>query len=83
VWVSWRLDETDIKGKGEWRYLSRAVDKYGKTIDFGVFCITPNEEQREINARLTAAIEHLEGSMDTSMTRMDHYMARRCQINSP
>jgi len=34
VWVSWRMDETDMKGKGEWRYLSRAVDKQGHTIDF-------------------------------------------------
>ena len=34
VWVSWRLDETYIKVKGEWHYLYRAVDKYGKTIDF-------------------------------------------------
>jgi len=34
VWVSWRMDETDIKVKGEWRYLYRAVDKQGQTIDF-------------------------------------------------
>ena len=34
VWVSWRLDETSIKVKGEWRYLYRAVDKQGQTIDF-------------------------------------------------
>jgi putative transposase len=34
VWVSWRMDETYIKVKGEWRYLSRAVDKHGQTIDF-------------------------------------------------
>jgi putative transposase len=34
VWVSWRMDETYIKVKGEWRYLYRAVDKYGQTIDF-------------------------------------------------
>ncbi len=34
VWVSWRMDETYIKVKGEWKYLYRAVDKYGKTIDF-------------------------------------------------
>ena len=33
VWVSWRMDETYIKVKGEWRYLYRAVDKYGPTID--------------------------------------------------
>jgi putative transposase len=34
VWVSWRMDETYMKVKGEWRYLSRAVDKQGQTIDF-------------------------------------------------
>jgi putative transposase len=34
VWMSWRMDETYIRVKGEWRYLSRAVDKHGQTIDF-------------------------------------------------
>src|SRR5713101_8071257 len=34
VWVSWRMDETYIKVKGVWRYLYRAVDKHGQTIDF-------------------------------------------------
>jgi len=34
VWVSWRLDETYIKIKGQWYYLYRAVDKNGQTIDF-------------------------------------------------
>jgi putative transposase len=34
VWVSWRMDETYIKVKGEWRYLYRAVDQHGQTIDF-------------------------------------------------
>ena len=34
VWISWRMDETYIKVKGQWRYLYRAVDKYGQTIDF-------------------------------------------------
>jgi putative transposase len=31
---SWRMDETYIKVKGTWVYLYRAVDKYGKTLDF-------------------------------------------------
>jgi putative transposase len=31
---SWRMDETYIKIKGQWRYLYRAVDKAGQTIDF-------------------------------------------------
>jgi putative transposase len=31
---SWRMDETYIKLKGVWKYLYRAVDKHGKTINF-------------------------------------------------
>ena len=34
VGKSWRMDETYIRVKGQWRYLYRAVDKAGKTIDF-------------------------------------------------
>jgi transposase-like protein len=30
VWVSWRMDETYVRVKGEWRYLYRAVDKHGQ-----------------------------------------------------
>jgi hypothetical protein len=32
VWVSWRMDETYIKVKGQWDYLYRAVDKMGQTL---------------------------------------------------
>ncbi len=31
---SWRLDETYIKVSGQWKYLYRAVDKFGDTVDF-------------------------------------------------
>jgi transposase-like protein len=31
---SWRMDETYIKVKGVWKYLYRAVDKEGKTVDY-------------------------------------------------
>src|SRR5256714_1352774 len=34
VWVSWRMDETYSKVKGQWYYLDRAVEKHGQTIDF-------------------------------------------------
>jgi len=34
VGKKWRMDETYIKVKGVWRYLYRAVDKNGNTIDF-------------------------------------------------
>ncbi|MEM5291993.1 IS6 family transposase [Paraburkholderia sabiae] len=31
---SWRMDETYIKMGGQWKYLYRAVDKGGNTVDF-------------------------------------------------
>lgn len=31
---SWRVDETYIKVKGEWKYIYRAIDSDGNTIDF-------------------------------------------------
>ncbi|MBC8742477.1 IS6 family transposase [Paraburkholderia sp. UCT31] len=34
VGKSWRMDETYIKVKGHWKYLYRAVDKEGNTVDF-------------------------------------------------
>jgi putative transposase len=34
VGKSWRMDETYIRIKGEWKYLYRAVDRDGNTIDF-------------------------------------------------
>jgi hypothetical protein len=34
VGSSWRLDETYVKVKGAWKYLYRAVDKAGATVDF-------------------------------------------------
>jgi transposase-like protein len=34
VSTSWRIDETYIRVRGEWKYLYRAVDKQGNTVDF-------------------------------------------------
>jgi putative transposase len=34
VWLSWRMAETYLTVKGQWRYLYRAVDKHGQTIAF-------------------------------------------------
>ena len=34
VGSSWRTDETYIKVSGQWKYLYRAVDRAGDTVDF-------------------------------------------------
>src|SRR6202162_5568551 len=34
VGKSWRMDETYVKVKGQWKYLYRAVDRQGNTVDF-------------------------------------------------
>jgi putative transposase len=53
VWVSWRMDETYIKVKGQWRYLYRAVDKTGQTIDF---LLTEERDEQAAKRFLTKAI---------------------------
>jgi transposase, IS6 family len=40
---SWKVDETYIKIKGKWKYLYRAVDSEGKTIDF-LLCARRNRK---------------------------------------
>ena len=34
VGLSWRMDETYVKVGAQWKYLYRAVDKAGQTVDF-------------------------------------------------
>src|SRR5215467_13282183 len=53
VYVSWRMDETYIKVKGQWRYLYRAVDKTGQTIDF---LLTEQRDEQAAKRFLTKAI---------------------------
>jgi putative transposase len=53
VWVSWRMDETDIKVRGQWYYLYRAVDKSGQTIDF---LLTARRDEHAATRFLTKAI---------------------------
>jgi putative transposase len=55
VWLSWRMDETYIKVKGQWRYLYRAVDKHGQTIDF---LLTEHRDAEAALRFLKKAIRH-------------------------
>jgi putative transposase len=50
---SWRMDETYIRVQGEWRYLYRAVDKHGQTIDF---LLTEHRDQKAALRFLKKAI---------------------------
>lgn len=53
VYISWRMDETYIKVKGQWRYLYRAVDQHGQTIDF---LLTQERDEQAAKHFLTKAI---------------------------
>ena len=49
------MDETYVKVKGEWKYLYRAVDKTGKTVDFLLRAHRDKAAARRFSAQ---AIEH-------------------------
>jgi transposase-like protein len=54
VGTSWRLDETYVKVSGQWKYLYRAVDKDGNTIDF---LLTAKRDQKAAKRFLTKAVK--------------------------
>jgi putative transposase len=53
VGTSWRMDETYIKVAGQWKYLYRAVDKAGDTVDF---LLTANRDKAAARRYLERAI---------------------------
>ena len=48
--VRWRMDETYLKVRGQWRYYYRAVDKAGGTIDFLLTAKRESEAARTMMA---------------------------------
>ncbi len=55
VGSSWRMDETYVKVKGAWKYLYRAVDKAGVTVDF---LLTAKRDGNAALRFLRKAIKH-------------------------
>jgi transposase-like protein len=55
VGTSWRLDETYVRVKGTWKYLYRAVDKEGQTIEF---LLTARRNKKAALRFLHKAIRH-------------------------
>jgi putative transposase len=54
VGSSWRMDETYIKVRGRWRYLHRAVDRDGDTVDF---LLTAHRDEAAARRFLKQAID--------------------------
>ena len=54
---SWRVDETYIKVKGQWKYLYRAVDSQGNTLDF-LLCAKRDASAAERFVRKTLNAAH-------------------------
>ena len=54
VGISWRMDETYIKVKGQWKYLYKAVDKEGQTVDY---LLTAKRDKKAAKRLLKKAIK--------------------------
>ena len=69
VWVSWRMDETYIKVKGQWYYLYRAVDKTGQTMDF---LLTAQRDEEAALRFLKQGQRRGRGGIPTAESRNEH-----------
>jgi transposase-like protein len=57
---SWRVDETSIKIKGVWTYLSRAVDSQGNTLEFLLSPTRDAEAAKRFFSKTLAASQTVE-----------------------
>jgi putative transposase len=76
VGASWRMDETYIKVKGVWKYLYRAVDKQGKTVDFMLTA------KRDMAAAKRFFDKAMEANGDPDKVAMDKSGANKGAIDS-
>ena len=72
---SWRMDETYIKVKGVWKYLYRAVDKEGKTVDF---LLTAKRDKAAAKRFFEKAMRH---NGDPEKVTMDKSGANKAAID--
>ena len=66
---SWRMDETYIKVRGQWKYLYRAVDKQGLTVDFYL------SAKRDVNAAKTFLCKAIKNQRVPTKITLDGYAA--------
>ena len=70
------MDETYIKVGGQWKYLYRAVDKQGGTIDF---LLTP---RREITAATGFLQKAMKQNCDPEKVTMDKNCSNKAAIDA-
>lgn len=74
VGLRWRMDETYIKIRGEWKYLYRAVDKQGNTIDF---LLTAKRDKKATRRFLNKAIRSNGKPTLDKIVEQDHRFIKR------
>ncbi len=73
---SWRMDETYINVKGVWKYLYRAVDKEGQTVDF---LLTAHRDKEAAKRFFDKAMRH---NGDPEKVTMDKSGANKAAIDA-
>ncbi len=73
--VRWRMDETYIKVKGQWKYYYRAVDKQGNTIDFLLTA------KRDTKAALRFLRKAINENGKPSLVNIDQSGANQASLN--
>lgn len=74
VGLRWRMNETYIKIRGEWKYLYRAVDKQGNTIDF---LLTAKRDKKATRRFLNKAIGSNGKPTLNNIVEQDHRFIKR------
>ncbi|MGF6659143.1 putative transposase [Paraburkholderia atlantica] len=80
VGKSWRMDETYIRIRGEWRYLYRAVDKAGNTVDF---LLRARRDKAAARACFEKAIDQNGEPETVTIDRSGSNLAALQAINAP
>ena len=78
VGTSWRMDETYIRVNGAWKYLYRAVDKQGQTVDF---LLTAKRDAAAARRFFEKAIRHNTVPVKVTMNKNGANQAALEQLN--
>jgi transposase-like protein len=77
---SWRVDETFVKMRGKWRYLYRAVDGVGRTVDFHLIGMRDVGAAKAFYRRAIESQGLLHGPPHWAVTR---HLIARCAKRRP